>query len=138
MRMAVTLLWIALTPTAVAGAVVLLPRAVRALRRRLSPPAPLPEGPPLEQVAADLRRLMAEHRRVVRSPQLPARGRRFAALEAALSDRAVDAARALELAVPDRPPGGTLPVPALRTLLLELAASGVVLPDVERFGRGHG
>lgn len=137
MQTVVTLLLIAATPTAVAGAVVLLPRAVRAVRRRLMRPAPVPAGPPLEQVAADLRRLLAEHRRVARSPQLPARGRRLVALEAALTDRAVDAARALELDVPARGPSGALPVAALRALLVELARSGVVLPDVERFGWGR-
>jgi hypothetical protein len=137
MQTVVTLLWIALTPTAVAGAAVLLPGAVRAVRRRLTPPPPVPAGPPLEQLAADLRRLLAEHRRVAGCPQLPARGRRFAALEAALTDRAVDAARALELDMPPRPAGRPLPVPALRALLGDLARSGVVLPDVERFGRGH-
>jgi hypothetical protein len=138
MRMVVTLLLIAVTPSAVAGAVVLLPRVVRAARRRLSTPAPQPAGPPLEQVAGDLRRLLAEHRRTARTPQLPARGRRFAALEAALTDRAIDAARALELAVPERSGGAALPEPALRDLLVDLARSGVVLPDVEQFGRGRG
>jgi len=135
MQTVVTLLCIAVTPTAVAGAVVLLPRAVRTVRRRLTSPRPLPAGPPLEQVAADLRRLLVEHRRLARSPQLPARGRRLVALEAALTDRALDAARALELELPALPAGGVLPVPALRALLAGLAGSGVVLPDVERFGR---
>ena len=135
MSTVLTLLVIALTPSAVAGAAVLLPRAVRAARRRLTPARSVPSGPPLEQVAADLRRLLAEHGRVVRSPQLPARGRRLAALEAALTDRAVDAARALEVEVPERPRGAALPVPALQALLQDLARSGVVLPDVDRFGR---
>ena len=139
MQTAVTLLWIALTPTAVAGAAVLLPRAVRAARRRLAaPPPPAAAGPPLERVAADLRRLLAEHAQVTGSPQLPARGRRLQALEAALTDRAVEAARALELEVPPRPAGAGLPVATLRALLVELARSGVVLPDVERFGWGRG
>jgi hypothetical protein len=135
MQTLTTLLWIALTPTAVAGVAVLVPRAVRAVRRRLTSHPPVPAGPPLEQVAADLRRLLSEHRRVSRSTHLPARGRRLAALEAALTDRALDAARALELPLPERRPGGALPVPVLRTLLRDLAGSGVVLPDVERFPR---
>ena len=54
--MVVTLLVIAVTPSAVAGAVVLLPRVVRAARRRLTAPPPQPTGPPLEQVAADAER----------------------------------------------------------------------------------
>jgi hypothetical protein len=57
------------------------------------------------------------------------------ALEAALTDRALDAARALDVEVPERPRGAALPVPALRSLLHDLARSGVVLPDVDRFGR---
>ena len=134
MRMAVTLAVIAVTPTAVAAAAVLLPRAVRAVRRRLSPPPQVPAGPPLEQVAADLRRLLAEHVHLTRSPHLAARGRRLVALEQALTDRALDACRALDLPHPARPAGAALPTPALRQLLLELAASGVVLPGVERFG----
>jgi hypothetical protein len=138
MQTAVTLLWIALTPSAVAGAVVLLPRVVRAVHRRMAARPPVPAGPPLEQVAADLRRLLSEHRRVARSPQLPARGRRLRALEAALTDRALDAARALGLEPPATPARGALPVPALRSLLEDLARSGVVLPDVEHFGRGPG
>ena len=138
MQTAVTLLWIALTPTAVAGAAVLLPRAVRALRRRMTASPPRAAGPPLEQVAADLRRLVAEHRRVVDTRQLPARGRRLVALEGALTDRALDATRALERDVPGRPTSGPLPVAALRDLLLDLQRAGVVLPDVEHFGRGRG
>ena len=138
MQIAVTLLLIALTPTAVAGAAVLLPRAVRAARRRLHPPPPAPAGPPLEQVAADLRRLLAEHRAVAATPQLPARGRRFAALEAALTDRALDAARALGLEAPVRPGRDALPTSALHGLLGDLVRAGMVLPDVERFGRARG
>ena len=135
MQTAVTLLVIALTPSAIAGAAVLLPRVVRAVRRRAAVDRSLPTGPPLEQVAADLRRLLAEHRRVLRSPGLPARGRRLQAVEAALTDRAVEAARALELEVPERAAGVGLPLPTLRALLVDLARSGVVLPDVDRFGR---
>jgi len=135
MQMALTLLVIALTPSAVAGAAVLLPRVVRAARRRTSSTPPLPAGPPLEQVAADLRRLLTEHRRVAHSPQLPARARRLVALEGAITDRALDAARALQLEVPARAGGSALPVPALQALLADVARSGVVLPDVERFGR---
>ncbi len=135
MQTVVTLLWIVLTPTAVAGAAVLLPRAVRAARRRVTRRPPAPAGPPLEQVAADLRRLLAEHRTVAVTPGLPARGRRFLALEAALTDRGLDAARALELDVPPRPGRDGLPPAALRALLVDLARAGVVLPDVERFGR---
>ena len=47
-------------------------------------------------------------------------------------------ARALGLAVPERPRGAALPEPALRALLVDLARSGMVLPGVEEFGRGRG
>ena len=45
-----------------------------------------------------------------------------------------DACRALGLPQPAQRAGAALPVAALRELLLELSSSGVVLPDVERFG----
>ena len=75
---------------------------------------------------------------MTRSPQLPARGRRLLALEGAITDRALEAARALDLPAPAAPAGGVLPVAVLRALLVELARSGVVLPDVERFGGSRG
>lgn len=135
MRTAVTLLWIALTPAAVAGSAVLVAKALRDVRRRLAPARPQPAGPPLEQVAADLRRLMAEHETVCHSPRLPAKGRRLIALRGAITDRAVEAARAVGVDPPERTDRAALPVEPLRSLLLELVRSGVVLPGAERFGR---
>ena len=114
MRTAVTLLWIALTPTAVAGAVVLAARAAREARRRMTPSRPQPAGPPLEQVAADLRRLLAEPEAVASSRQLPARGRRLVALEGAITDRAVEAARAVGVEPPSRAGREPLRVEPLR------------------------
>jgi hypothetical protein len=45
---------IALIPTAACAAVMWAPRVIRRIRRR---PAPLAQGPPIEKLAADLRRV---------------------------------------------------------------------------------
>jgi hypothetical protein len=49
----------------------------------------------------------------------------------------VEAARALDVAVPEHPARSALPEPTLRALLVELARSGV-LPGVEQCGRRRG
>lgn len=132
-----TLLTIALGPTAVAFGVLWLPRAVRALSRRLrrGPDELRPVGPPLEQIAADLRRLIAQHEVVLRSTGMAVRGRRLAALEGSISDCALDAARAVGLPAPPRSGRDPLSREQLRVLLGDLARSGLLLPSHERFGR---
>jgi hypothetical protein len=132
-----TLLTIAFGPTAVAVVVLYLPRALRALSRRLrrGPDDLRPVGPPLEQIATDLRRLMAQHEVVLHAPGMAVRGRRLAALEGSISDCALDAARALELPLPPRSGREALSREQLRRLLGELAASGMLLPSHEHFGR---
>jgi hypothetical protein len=125
------LLAIAVLPTAVTGAVVGLPRVLRALRdrlRRRSRVATGPLGPPLERTAADLRRLLAEHAAVRTSPRVPSRVARLRALEAAISDAAVDAARAVDVPVPVRAGRAPLAEPQLSELLGALTAAGLVLP----------
>ena len=129
------ILAILLTPSLVAGTVLWAPRLLRALLKRVRGPVELVAGPPLERTAADLRRLLAEHEQIKRSPQLAGRSRRLAALEGALTDCALDAARALELPAPARAGRAPLPREDLRRLLGELARSGVLLPQHERFGR---
>lgn len=93
-----------------------------------------PGGPPLEQVAADLRRLLAEHEQLWGASDVVTRGGRLLVLEVALTDCALDAARALGLEAVLRADGAPLPRARLRSLLLELCACGMVLP-VERFAR---
>lgn len=134
---AARLVTILLAPTAVAGAVLWLPRVVRALHRRVSRPEDRmhPAGPPLERTAADLRRLLAEHEAVRRSPVVAVRATHLAALEGAITDCALDAARAVELEVPARTGRAPLPREQLRLLLQDLADAGLVLPAPERFGR---
>jgi hypothetical protein len=127
-----TVLVIAFTPTAIAAAAIAVPRAVRkagqAWRRHLASRDPRPAGPPLETVAADLRRLLNEHGRVRRAPAVASRARRLAALEGAITDCALDAARALELPMPVRMGRAPLRHRELEQLLADLADAGVVLP----------
>ena len=128
---------ILLTPSAVAAALLWTPHIVRAVARRLAPrpSAPVPVGPPLEKTAADLRRLMAEHVAVRESSGLAVRAGRLVALEGALTDLALLAAEALEVPSPPRSGRAPLPRPALHALLQDLAAAGLVLPSLDRFGR---
>jgi hypothetical protein len=109
-----------------------IPRGVRAVRRlaaKRNVDTILPSAhPPIEQVAADLRRLLQEHESLRRSTGIAVRGRHLLALESAITDCAIQAASALELPVPDRPTHGGLPAPQLRRLLRSLVAAGLVLP----------
>ena len=90
------------------------------------PPQPL--GPPIEQLAADLRRLLRLHESLTVSAHLAMRAHRLWAVEAAIGMRAVEAARALDIAhrEPERP--GALTRDELLQLLTALAAAGLVLP----------
>lgn len=126
-----------LAPSAVFGAFVWLPRLLRVLRvlRRRAGGEPLPTGPPLEKTAADLRRLLAQHEAVRRSPGLAAKSAHLAALDGAITDSAYDAARAVGVDPPPRTGRAPLSRPDLRRLLTQLADSGVVLPSLDRFGR---
>lgn len=133
----VKLLTILLAPTAVATVVLWTPRLVRALLHGLRRPEHdlVPVGPPVERSAASLRRLLAEHEAVRSSRDVAVRASRLAALEGALTDVALEAARALQLDVPERRGRAPLPREQLRRLLAELADAGLVLPAHERFGR---
>ena len=133
---AARLVTILLAPSAVAAGVLWLPRAVRAVHGRLiGHERAAPTGPPLERTAADLRRLLAEHDRVRRSADVAVRAARLRALEGALTDCAVDAARALGVDLPPRTGRAPLGPEQLRAALGRLADAGMVLPPAERFGR---
>ena len=116
-----------LSPTIAIGAALYAPRVYRAARRLVSPPetAPRPDGRPIEEVAGDLRRLLWQHDRVRRDAGIARRAQRLRALEAAITDCAYEAARALGVSVPERP---RLSTAELRKLLLSLADAGLVLP----------
>ena len=134
-RRVLELLAIMLGPSVAVGAAVWLPPKAVGLWVRVThrPPEPSPLGPPIERVAADLRRLLALHEAEVASPRLPLRASRLTALRAAIGDAALDAASALELPVPRRRGREPLPVPVVAALLHSLVDAGLVLPGSERF-----
>jgi hypothetical protein len=108
-------------------------RPLRLIWRRLvdrrDDSGPHPDGPPIEKLAADLRRLLWQHDRVTRSADVAMWSGRLRALEGAICICATQAARALEVPCPDPPaPGGVVHKPQLRQLLRALAAAGLVVP----------
>jgi hypothetical protein len=88
-----------------------------------------PAIPPIERIAADLRRMLWDHHRTLRSNDYPLRALRVSALEGAISHRAAQAARGLEVPCPPLPEEGRFQKPELRRLLRALAAEGLVLPS---------
>ena len=127
-----TMVLLLLSPALLIEAAFLALRGVRAVRRRVdnrrAARNPQPSRPPIEQIAADLRRLLWLHDTFVRSDDVAAFARRLCALEAAITERATQAARALDVPYPDRPALGGFEEPQLRRLLRALAAEGLVLP----------
>ena len=121
---------ITVTPTLIGAVVVYTPRWWAALVEAWPhrPEEPQPAGPPIEQLAADLRRLLRLHEATGRSAHIAMRAHRLWAVEAAIAVRAVEAARALD--VPHREPEtpGALNRDELVRLLQTLAAAGLVLP----------
>lgn len=120
------------TPTLLGGLVLYGPRWCAAVAERIAArrPEPLrPAGPPIEQLAADLRRLLRLHGELTASAHLAMRAHRLWAVEAAIGVRAVEAARALDL--PHREPEtpGALGRTELLELLTRLAGAGLVLPS---------
>lgn len=126
-----------LFPTLVVEGVLHLPGGIRRARRLVAarhPDAnPQPSHPPIEQLAADLRRLLRQHDAIRQSPGMAMRGRHLRALEGAITDCAAEAALALELPCPERPPHGALSPAELRHLLESLARSGLILPPATGF-----
>jgi hypothetical protein len=121
------------TPTLLGAAIIFVPRWWSAAAdywagRRPQPPQPA--GPPIEQLAADLRRLLRLHESLTASAHLAMRAHRLWAVEAAIAMRAIEAARALDVPhrEPDRP--GALTRDELLLLLTALSAAGLVLPAV--------
>ncbi len=131
-------LLIAVTPTAIGIIFVTSPRWIEAIgrlvtSRRRRPADPEPAGPPIEQLAADLRRLIRLHGELGSSAHLATRAHRLWSVEAAIGARAVEAAQAL--GVPHRvpAPGTSLTRDELSALLSALTAAGLVLPATARF-----
>ena len=122
------------TPTAVIGAVLHGPRAIRAVRhlaaaRRCASEPPHPAPAPIEEVARTLRRLLVEHDMLRRDPAAPFRVHHMAALERAITDCAVAAGTALDVLPPGAPASsGPLSHADLGALLRSLVGAGLVLP----------
>jgi hypothetical protein len=121
---------ITVTPTLIGAAVIYTPRWWAALVRVWphQPEPPQPAGPPIEQLAADLRRLLRLHDELTRSAHVAMLAHRLWAIEAAIGGRAVEAARALD--VPHRRVGQLemLTRAELTVLLENLAGAGLALP----------
>ena len=126
-----------LSPSAAIGTVLYLPRlARRALRLvRSDAGAAAASRAPIEALAADLRRLLARHDALRRSPRVAMRAHHLWALEAAIADSACLAAEALDMPRPPRPASGRLPAADLQRLLRDLAGAGLAIPaGVGRLG----
>jgi hypothetical protein len=122
---------LALSPTLAFGLGCAVSRgiaAARRVRRHRRERAMRPVNPPIEQVAADLRRMLRTHDGIVRTRNIATTDRRVRALEAAISTSAVQAARALEVSHPSPVPYSGLETSQLRRLLRALRAEGLVLP----------
>jgi hypothetical protein len=100
----------------------------RLTRRRRTQWQPHPSSPPIEHVAADLRRLLWQHDLVVRRHLVELPAKRLWALETAITRRATQAARALEVPHPAPPRHRGLDRPQLSRLLRALVAEGLALP----------
>jgi hypothetical protein len=126
-----------LFPTLVVEGALHLPGGIRRARRLAEARHPdtnlQPSHPPIEQLAADLRRLLRQHDAIRQAPGMAMRGRHLRALEGAITDCAVEAASALGLPYPDRPAHGALSRPQLRHLLDTLTSSGLTLPPATGF-----
>lgn len=124
---------IAATPTMLGAAVIYGPKWCMNLVHRLPDRAakkPQPAGPPIQQLAADLRRLLRLHDELTASAHLAMRAHRLWSVEAAIGVRAVEAARALEVPHPEPAVPGDLSCAELQELLQSLAIAGLILPAV--------
>jgi hypothetical protein len=123
---------ITVTPTLIGAVIIFAPRWFGYLAEhwpRRADREPKPIGPPIEQLAADLRRLLRLHSELTASAHLAMRAHRLWAVEAAIGVRALEAAKAL--GVPHREPErpGALNRIELCSLLHALGAAGLVLPE---------
>jgi DNA-binding transcriptional ArsR family regulator len=122
-----------LAPVLSIAAVLYAARVGRAIRSRLADRrdsrTPWTANPPIEKLAADLRRLLWNHDMVMRSIDVARSTWRLRVIEGAITICATQAARALEVPYPDPPPDGGLHQPQLRRLLRALADAGLVLPS---------
>jgi hypothetical protein len=120
------------TPTLIGAVVIFSPRwcaYVVGLFPERGSREPKPVGPPIEQLAADLRRLLRLHSQLTTSAHLAMRAHRLWAVEAAIGVRAVEAAAALGVVYPATQQPGALHRDDLADLLGALSRAGLVLPE---------
>ena len=120
------------TPTLLGALVVYSPRWYAFLTERWPRRAdrePEPLGPPIQQLAADLRRLLRLHAELTASAHLAMRAHRLWAVEAAIGVRALEAAKALEVPYLEPEVPGALNRSELSELLRTLSRAGLVLPE---------
>src|SRR5690242_5510968 len=72
---------IMLSPTLVVAAALYIPRGVRAIARRIGRHSDQVTHPPIEELAADLRRLLRQHETLKQSPGLAMRAKHLRAVE---------------------------------------------------------
>jgi hypothetical protein len=96
---------------------------------------PKATGLPIEQIAADLRRLIREYERLVRPDGDWHRAHHLRACEMALYTRAEEAAAALGL--PPTSPRAGRTAEDLTERLRQLARAGLVLPEIAEMGGGR-
>ena len=126
------LVLVILAPTLIGAVIVFAPKWCAAVGRLLPDRRsgePEPVGPPIEQLAVDLRRLLRLHRELSASAQVAMRAHRLWAVEAAIGVRALEAAKALGVPCRDPEMPGTLHRGELEPLLRALAGAGLVLPE---------
>jgi hypothetical protein len=120
---AVVLVGVLFIPTLLGGLAVGTARLWRRYERRDR--GPLPVGPPIERIAADLRRLNGQRGELSRRAPGPGRGMRWRALEAAYVDVLITACRVLEVAPPRASAGGTVAPAEIRRVEIELHGRGL-------------
>jgi len=116
----------ALTPTAFAVAIRYTPAALRWLigaYERFHPPPPQPVGPPIQRIAADLRRIAGHLDQLVAAGPIPGRILRVQATTAAYDDTLLRACRALDVDTD----GLSSPMSSTQRLQTEAALSGAGL-----------
>ena len=128
---AVRLALIILAPALVFLAVERIPgwwSAIQERRQARRCAGPQPYGPPIEQLATNLRRLLRLHNDMSASAHAALSAHRVWAVEAAIGTLAIEAAVALGVPHPHPDTAATMTRSELRRLLTALAAAGLVLP----------
>ena len=118
-------------PTLIGAVVISVPRVCAAIARRWPERGarePQPAGPPIQQLAVDLRRLLRLHADLTANSHLGIRAQRLWAIERAIGVRAVEAARALDVPHREPEPPAALSHDELSALLYALGEAGMVLP----------